>query len=165
MIFETENVLVRKLVSSDLQAFHKMQSNPEVMQFTTGVVKNLEEHKIELDDLISKYNLADNNFWIYAIESKSDTAFIGTVALVKDAGNDEIGYRFLQEYWGKGYGTETCQGLIYYCKKKNFKKLTAYAVDANIASQKILEKLDFKFVRRQIAEDLQLSEIKYELHL
>jgi len=165
MIFETENLLIRKLVSSDLQAFHKMQSNFKVMQYTTGIVKNLEEHKIELEQLISKYNFIDNTFWIYGIERKSDSKFIGTVALIKDAGNDEIGYRFLEEYWGRGYGSETCQGLINYCKKKNFKKLTAYAVDVNIASQRILEKLDFKFVKRQIAEDLQLSEIKYELYL
>jgi RimJ/RimL family protein N-acetyltransferase len=35
MIFETENLLVRKLISSDLEAFHKMQSNPEVLQKAT----------------------------------------------------------------------------------------------------------------------------------
>jgi ribosomal-protein-alanine N-acetyltransferase len=165
MIFETNRVRVRKLIESDLNAFHRMQSNPLVMQYATGIVKSLEAHKIELDDLISKYDVTENSFWIYAIERKTDAAFIGTVALVKDDGNDEVGYRFLQEFWGSGFGTETCQGLIEYCKKKNFKKLTAYAVDANIASQKILEKLHFKFVRRQIAEDLQLSEIKYELYL
>ena len=51
MIFETENLLIRKLVSSDLHAFHKMQSNFKVMQYTTGIVKNLEEHKIELEQL------------------------------------------------------------------------------------------------------------------
>lgn len=165
MIFETNRLHVRKLRESDLNAFHKMQSNPMVMQYTTGVVKELEGHRIEVNELISKYSLAGNSFWIYAIERKKDAAFIGTVALVKNEENDEIGYRFLQEYWGKGFGTEVCQGLINYCKENNFTKLTAYAVDANIASQKILEKLDFKFVKRQIAEDLQLSEIKYELYL
>lgn len=165
MIFETNRLHVRKLRESDLNAFHKMQSNPLVMQYTTGIVKDLEGHRIEVNELISKYTLADNSFWIYAIERKKDAAFIGTVALVKNERNDEIGYRFLEEYWGNGFGTEVCEGLINYCKKNNFIKLTAYAVDANIASQKILEKLHFKFVRKQIAEDLQLSEIKYELYL
>lgn len=165
MIFETENLLVRKLVALDLEAFHKMQSNPKVMQYATGIVKSMEAHKIELNDLISKYDVIDNDFWIYAIERKSDSVFIGTVALIKDDGNDEIGYRFLEGFWGNGFGTETCKGLINYCRENNFKKLTAYAVDANIASQKILEKLDFKFVKKQIAEDLQLLETKYELYL
>ena len=165
MIFETERLIVRKLVAEDLEAFHKMQSNPKVMQYTTGIVKDLDGHKIEIQELISKYDFVGNDFWIYAIVRKRDAVFIGTVALVKDNGNDEIGYRFLEEFWGNGFGTETCKGLIAYCKVNNFEKLTAYALNANIASQKILEKLNFKFVKRQIAEDLQLSEIKYELHL
>lgn len=139
MIFETERLIVRKLATSDLEAFHKMQSNPKVMQYTTGFVKSLEAHKTELEELISKYDVNDNDFWIYAVERKKDTVFIGTVALVKNDGDDEIGYRFLEDFWGNGFGTETCKGLIDYCKRNNFKKLTAYAVDANIASQKILE--------------------------
>lgn len=165
MIFETNRLRVRKLIESDLDAFHKMQSNPLVMQYTTGIIKEFEGHRIELNELISKYTLADNSFWIYTIERKTDAAFIGTCALVKEGNNDEIGYRFLQEYWNNGFGAETCQGLIEYCKKNNYTELTAYAVDANIASQKILEKLHFKFVKRQIAADLQLSEIKHELYL
>lgn len=165
MIFETNRLRVRKLIESDLNAFHKMQSNPLVMQYTTGIVKSLEGHRIEVNELISKYTLVDNSFWIYAIERKTDATFVGTVALVKNGENDEIGYRFLQEYWGKGFGTEVCKGLIDYCKKNNFVKLTAYAVDVNIASKKILEKLHFKIVKKQIAEDLQLPETKYELYL
>tara|TARA_R110001592_G_scaffold105035_1_gene295404 strand:+ start:5468 stop:5965 length:498 start_codon:yes stop_codon:yes gene_type:complete len=165
MIFETNRLLVRKLKETDLNAFHKMQSNLLVMQYTTGITKSLEAHTLELYDLISKYNLVDNSFCIYAIERKLDTAFIGTVALVKDRNDDEIGYRFLQEYWRNGFGTEVCEGLIDYCRKNNFAKLIAYAVDTNIASNKILQKLDFKFVKKQLAEDLQLPETKYELYL
>ena len=102
---------------------------------------------------------------MYAVERKLDTAFVGTIALVKDKNDDEIGYRFLQDYWGDGFGTEVCQGLIEYCRNKNIIKLTAYAVDKNSASKKILQKLNFKMVKKQIAEDLQLPETKYELDL
>ena len=165
MIFETNRLLVRKLIMTDLNAFHKMQSNPLVMQYATGIVKDLEGHKNELSDLISKYDEVNNDFWIYAIVRKFDDAFIGTCAIVKNENDDEIGYRFLQEYWDNGYGTEVCKGIIDYCRKNNFKKLIAYAVDENIASHKILQKLKFKFVKKQIAEDLQMQETKYELYL
>ncbi len=103
MIFETNRLHVRKLTGSDLNAFHKMQSNPLVMQYTTGIIKKLEGHKIELNELISKYSLADNLFWIYAIERKKDAAFVGTCDLVKEGNDDEIGYRFLQEYWNYSF--------------------------------------------------------------
>lgn len=165
MIFETNRLLIRKLKKTDISAFHKMQSNLLVMQYTTGITKSLEAHRVELDDLISKYNELNNDFWIYAIERKLDSVFIGTLALVKNENEDEIGYRFLQEFWRKGFGTEVCEGIINYCRKNNFVKLTAYVVDENIAFHKILQKLNFKFVKKQIAEDLQLQESKYELNL
>jgi len=84
---------------------------------------------------------------------------------VKDNNDDEIGYRFLESFWGNGYGFEVCAGMINYCRVIKLKKLIAYAVDVNLASKKILEKLNFKIVEKRIAEDLQLLETKYELDL
>ena len=104
---------------------------------------------------------------IFAVERKSDHCFLGTIALVKDDfGNDEIGYRFIRQYWNKGYGLEVCRGLIIYTKEKGFKKLIAYVIDKNFASVKILEKLNFKVVEKiRKNKEIQLPETKYELIL
>ena len=165
MIFETERLIVRKLIIDDLHAFHEMQSNPKVMQFADGEVKSLEAHEIELKDLISKYENPKNDFWIYAIIDKSSKNFVGTVALVKDGIDDEIGYRFLEKYWGRGFGSEICEGLITYCKSIGIKKIIGYVVDKNIASAKILEKFNFKVIKKFVSEDINLPETKYELKL
>jgi len=165
MIFETERLIVRKLVLEDLESFHALQSNPKVMQFADGEVKCLEAHTIELKELISKYILANNDFWIYAIVRKSDSKFVGTIALVKDGEDDEIGYRFLEKYWRKGYATETCGGLIHYCKAIGLQRIIGYVVDENRASSKILEKHNFKRRNHFIGKESQLPETKYELYL
>jgi ribosomal-protein-alanine N-acetyltransferase len=165
MIFETERLIVRKLILSDVDSFHKMQSNPNVMQFADGEVKTFDEHSLELSDLIKKYTLEYNDFWIYAIERKLDSKFIGTLALVKDVVDDEIGYRFLEKYWSLGFGSEICAGIIRHSKEIGMKKIVAYVVDENIASAKILEKLNFKIEKKFISIDIQLSETKYELEL
>ncbi len=166
MIFETNRFLVRKLLMSDLEPFHKMQGNPLVMQYITGETKTLSENKKELNKLIQKYTNPQNDFYIYAIERKSDGVFVGSVALVKDPNNeDELGYRFLQKYWNKGYGLEICKGLIGYCKSIGLSKLVGYVVDVNIASAKILEKCNFKIVSKGIEPKLQLPETKYERYL
>ena len=165
MIFETERLLIRKLILADLEPFHQLESNPNVLKYATGEVKNLEENKKELLDLISRYDKHYNDFWIYAIERKSDKIFVGTLALVKDNIDDEIGYRFLEKYWNNGYATEICKATILYFKKIGIKKLVAYVVDENLASAKILEKLDFKVVKKFISEDIKLPETKYELNL
>jgi len=142
-----------------------MQSNPKVMQFADGDVKSLEAHTIELNVLISKYTLADNDFWIYAIVRKSDSKFVGTVALVKDGKEDEIGYRFLERYWGNGYATEICGGLIAYCKSIGLQKIIGYVVDKNSVSVRILERFKFKKVTQFIGKESQLPESKYEVYL
>lgn len=147
MIFETKRLVVRKLLMTDLMAFHEMQSNPKVMQYVQGDVKTLDEHQKELKYVISKYKEEGNHFWIYAIILKECNQFLGTVALVKDGTTDEIGYRFLEKYWGKGYGNELVEGLIKFCKNQKFNNLTAYVINENKASSKILERNQFKKIK------------------
>jgi ribosomal-protein-alanine N-acetyltransferase len=165
MIFETERLIVRKLILDDVISFHEMQSNPNVMRFADGGLKTFDEHSQELSDLIKKYALENNDFWIYAIEKKSDSKFIGTLALVKDVIDDEIGYRLLEKYWNHGYAFEICEATVVYCKKIGIKKLVGYVADENVASVKILERLNFKVVKKMINEDIQLPETKYQLEL
>ncbi|ARV13977.1 GNAT family N-acetyltransferase [Polaribacter sp. SA4-12] len=165
MIFETERLLIRKLVLDDLQPFHELESNPLVLKYATGEPKDFDENRNELIELISKYKQPKNDFWIYAIERKIDRCFIGTVALVKDNIDDEIGYRLLEKYWKLGYGSEVCKGLISYCKKIGMKKIIGYVVDENRASAKILVNNNFEIVKKFISDDIKLPETKYELEL
>ncbi|WP_299157235.1 GNAT family N-acetyltransferase [uncultured Tenacibaculum sp.] len=166
MIFETQRLVIRKLELLDLEGFFKLESNPLVLQYATGDVKTLLECEKELKNLIEKYDEENNDFWIYTIEHKLNNEFLGTVALVKDdEGNDEIGYRFIQEYWGNGYATEICEALINYCKSIGMKKLIGCVVDENIASAKILERFNFKEVEKFVSDDIGLPETKYELVL
>jgi len=164
MIFETERLLIRKLVLDDLQPFHELESNPLVLKYAIGKPKTFNDNKKELIALISKYNQPKNDFWIYAIERKTDKSFIGTVALVKDNFDDEIGYRFLEKVWKLGYGSEICKGLISYCKKIGMKKIIGYVVNKNRASLKILENNNFKIICIFINDENQ-QETKYELDL
>ena len=86
--------------------------------------------------------------------------------MVKDEeGNDEIGYRFIERYWGNGFATELCEGLIQYCKSVGMKKLIGCVVDENIASAKILERFNFVVIEKFISDDIGLPETKYELIL
>jgi len=166
MIFETKRLLIRKLQVVDIETFYELESNPKVLQYATGEPKNLEESKEDLKQLIARYTNKKNDFWIYAIERKSDNEFVGTVALVKDEeGNDEIGYRFIERYWGNGFATELCEGLIQYCKSVGMKKLIGCVVDENIASAKILERFNFVAIEKFISDDIGLPETKYELIL
>ena len=165
MIFETERLFVRKLVLTDFEAFHEMQSNKNVMHFVRAKSMTYEENKKDLNDVIEKYDKPTNDFWIYAVERKLDNTFVGTVAFVKDDKEDEIGYRFLEKYWGNAYGSEIIDGMIIFAKKIKLPSLIAYVSPDNIASEKIIKNANFEFVESVICEDLQIPENKYILKL
>ena len=166
IIFETEILLVRRLKMSDIRPYHEMQSNPKVMQYVTGEVQTEKEHLIELERLIGFYDREDNDFWIYAIERKVDNEFVGTLAFIKDnEGDDEIGYRFLEKYWGLGYGSDLCKASVVYCSSIGMPKLIGYVINLNVASAKILKKCNFEYVSDRIDTITKLPETKYQLLL
>ena len=166
IIFETEILLVRRLKMSDIRPYHEMQSNPKVMQYVIGEVQTEKEHLIELERLIGFYDEENNDFWIYAIDRKLDNQFIGTVAFIKDdEGDDEIGYRFLEKYWGLGYGSNLCKASVGYCSSIGMPKLIGYVINLNVASAKILKKCNFEYVSDGIDSDSKLPEKKYQLLL
>ena len=166
IIFETEILLVRRLKMSDIKPYNEMQSNPKVMQYVTGEVQTEKEHLIELNRLIGFYNKEGNDFWIYAIDRKLDNQFIGTVGFCKDKeGDDEIGYRFLEKYWGLGYGSDLCKASVVYCSSIGMPKLIGYVINLNVASAKILKKCNFEYVCDGIDPDSKLPEKKHQLLL
>jgi len=166
LIFETNRFYVRKLIKEDLVAFHEMHENVNVMRYVSQKVMTYEENEKDLNQLIAFYDKQDNDFWIYAVVKKLDNSFVGTVALVKDKNNDnEIGYRFLEKYWGKGFGNEIVKGLIAYAKKINFLKLIACVSLDNIASEKIIKNNGFELITSYTCDDLKIPERKYKLIL
>ena len=92
--------------------------------------------------------------------------FIGTVGFCKDEeGDDEIGYRFLEKYWGLGYGSDLCKASVVYCSSIGMPKLIGYVINLNVASAKILKKCNFDYVRDGIDSNTKLPEKKYQLLL
>jgi len=60
----------------------------------------------------------------------------------------ELGYLFYKKYWGKGYATELTKSCIDFIFNNYSKinRIVAVTYPANIASQKVLEKIGFEFV-------------------
>ncbi len=145
MIFQTTRLKIRKLCPADFPPFHEMHANPNVMRYTTGRPLSKKESRQSLKKCIASYSKPGNDFWVWAVERKSDGTFLGTSAIVE---NNEIGYRFLEKYWGNGYGQELTDGLVKYALEEMCKsQLIAYADTENVASVKILERSRLKFVK------------------
>jgi len=159
MIFETKRLRVRKLKLSDIEAFHKMQSDIEVMRYVTGQVATYDESVEKLKSWIDMYTTKISE-WPFAIEIKENNKFIGICGIIEE---NEIGFRLIKENWGLGYGTEILDGVIMYSRNLGLIKLIAEVIIENESSYKILKRAGFIIKGQRICKEIQLPE--YLMHL
>jgi ribosomal-protein-alanine N-acetyltransferase len=74
---------------------------------------------------------------------------MGGIKLEKNVnGHDnfyDLGYRFLPEYWGKGYATEASRAVVVYAfTTLKLPKICAYIEHDNLASKKVAEKVGLR---------------------
>jgi RimJ/RimL family protein N-acetyltransferase len=151
----------------DFDQFHKLQSNPNVMRYTGDLPKSADVDRENLSHVIACYDKTDNDFWVWAVEQKSDCKLVGTCALLKTTATpnqqaeDEIGYRFIEDFWGNGYATEITHGLMHFAFTEFGKEeLVAEVDELNIASVKILEK-QMNFIQAYYSEKYKSNDRKY----
>nr|HPI79414.1 GNAT family protein [Cyclobacteriaceae bacterium] len=72
---------------------------------------------------------------------KMDNKLIGSVGVVNDRGNVQVGYIMSPTVWNNGYATEAVSGLL---KKlttwKGVYRIWTFVDTGNVASQKVLQK-------------------------
>jgi len=73
---------------------------------------------------------------------------------VKAREKAELGYWIGKPYWGKGYASFAVHNLLSYAfTRLQLQKVYAHVLDYNIASQKVLQKNGFIFIREFIEYD------------
>jgi len=145
IIFETERLLVRQFTMNDADAFFRMNSSPDVMQYIRPV-KNQQETDHFLQSNILLYQ-EQPLYGRWLAEEKSTGQFIGSFALIPIDGTSkmQIGYSLMPEFWGKGYATElTIEGLKYTFTKTAIEIIYGVTEEPNTGSQNVLLKAGFK---------------------
>ena len=147
----TERLILRKITLDDMDDLFLLDSNPEVMKYV-GVqpFTNKEQTLKLIESLLNQYE--KNGTGRLAVIEKETNKFIGWsgIKLLTDEVNGfknvyELGYRFLPEFWGKGYATESAQAsLDLGFNQLNADKIYAYADVENQSSNHILTKLGFE---------------------
>ncbi len=147
----TERLILRKLTEDDVDHIFLLDSNPEVMRYVGALpITQKEESAKMLENIISQYER--NGTGRLAVIEKESNQFIGWsgIKLLTDEVNGfknvyELGYRFLPEFWGKGFATESAlASLDLGFNQLNADKIYAYADVGNESSNRILTKLGFE---------------------
>lgn len=165
---ETERLILREFELSDADGMFELDSNPNVHLFVGNrPVKHIEESVDYIKFVQKQYAALGIGRW--AVVLKETNEFIGWsgIKYITDEINNhkdfyELGYRFIEKHWGKGYASEAGIAFVDYAfNEMKVEKLYAYADAGNENSRKVLEKLGFHFVNSfEYNEEL---EVWYEL--
>ena len=122
----------------------ELNSDPEVIKYAESTpARNIQEARERLEQgPLSDYK--EHGYGRFAVESKETGNVIGFCGIkyLPEIELPEIGYRFLKEYWGKGFGTEAARACVGFARDDlAIKKLVALIVPENTASIRIAEKL------------------------
>lgn len=148
IIFQSPRLYFREFTKDDLQFLYELNSNPNVIKYVHEPSPTLENVTDILHNVIlPQYKLYGHGRW--AVHLKSNNKFIGWCGLkyVKDKDEIDLGYRFKEDYWGKGYGYEAAKATIEYgFSSLKLKHIVATVLQENIASWKIMEKCGMQYI-------------------
>ena len=144
VIIETERLYMRLFEDSDTDValIFGLNSDPEVIRYTHDPIRDRSHAREILQQVIlPQYTLYRHGRW--AVHLRSDLSFLGWCGLKYRPEVDEVdlGYRFTQAAWGRGYATESAAAAIRYgFEKLGLERITGHAMPANTASCKVMEK-------------------------
>ena len=145
---KSERLGFRSFKETDLDLFHKMNSDPEVMKYFPSVLD-----KEETLSLMNKINahINEHGFGFYAVDLLSEDTFIGFIGLKRpnfDADFTpcvEIGWRLDKKYWNRGLATEgSARCLDYALSHLNLSEVYSFTSLLNKASERVMQKIGMK---------------------
>ena len=107
VVIETDRLLLRKFTEDEATLLYELNPDPEVIRYTHDPIADVDHAKNVLNEVIlPQYVLYNHGRW--AVRLKSNLEFIGWCGLkyLSETNEVDLGYRFMQKFWGKGYATE-----------------------------------------------------------
>lgn len=139
---ETERLKHRAFTVDDASDFFALNGNPDVMQLTgEPILTSLKEAR----DAIANYPDFDEvGYGRWACIHKKTGMIIGFCGLkyLHELNAVDVGYRFLPEYWGRGFATEACSAsLAFGFETLCLDEIVGFVLPKNVASIRVLEKV------------------------
>jgi ribosomal-protein-alanine N-acetyltransferase len=143
---ETERLLLRRVVVTDVPEIKALRGNPETMKFIPRPLVTTDEQALEHFKMIDE-KIENNTGINWAITVKGNPKLIGIIGhyrIQPENHRCEIGYMILPEYNGQGITTEAIKAVLEY----GFEDLNMHSIEAvidpdNVASERVLQKNGF----------------------
>lgn len=164
---ETQRLYFRPLITEDDTHLFKLDSNHEVHTYLgKNPVTDIQQVRDVIENIQWQY--AEFGIGRMAVILKETGEFIGWAGLKRERNLTQygiyydLGYRFMPQYWGKGYATEAAKAFVEYgFNIMNLEKINAYADAGNGNSRSVLEKTGLKLI--ETFDDNGTESVWYEM--
>lgn len=151
VVAETTRLVLREFESEDAAFILALLNSPSWLHnIGDRHVRTITEAQEYIDNRI-RSSYAYNGFGFYGVLLKEQEQLIGLCGIVKRDELEEVdlGFAFLPEYEGKGYGFESATAVVQ-LSHIQFKipRLIAVTLPNNDKSIRLLKKLGFEFERK-----------------
>jgi RimJ/RimL family protein N-acetyltransferase len=162
-INNSERLKFRLMGIDDAQALWALDQDPEVMKFLNGgKPTSMQQVNSVFIPRMKKYRNSELGWGIWQVSNKVSDEYLGWILIrpmsfFTDAPNTkdlEIGWRFFQSTWGKGYATEAAIAIKdAVVTHSDVTHVSALAVADNLASVGVMKKMGMGFVRAYLHKD------------
>ena len=144
----TERLTLREVTHDDAAFILELLNTPKFIKYIGDRgVRSIEDARRYIDErYLASYR--DNGYGLYGVVENASGKLIGACGFVRrdTLPGPDIGFSFLPEFEGKGYGFESATAVIEYGRDVlGFDKVLAITSLDNAASEKLLTKLGFTF--------------------
>jgi len=157
IITQTKRLILREMETSDAEQAFLLNSDPEVIKFT-GDKPFISVQ--EAEEFLRNYSDYERNgFGRWAVIIKESNKFIGWCGLKLNEDNHvDLGFRFFQNEWGKGYATESSiASLEYGFNTLGLNEIIGRASLQNTTSISVLKKLNMSFWKKDSCKGIENS--------
>jgi RimJ/RimL family protein N-acetyltransferase len=148
----TPRLLAEAIAPLHFPDVHRLHCDPRVMQTLSADGKPLSEEatRESVRQAVSHWREHGFGFWVF--HRKKDGAFIGRGGLktyqIDGRNIIALAYAVLSAFWNKGFATEMARAsLDVGFDSLGFPEIASWTLPGNLASQRVLEKLGFRYER------------------
>jgi len=157
IILETKRLILRHQIIEDLDHLWALYCNPNITKYIPDAPRSREETKEELEWHMHGHP-KHPELGLWATIHKETGRFIGRCGLlpwtIEKQYDVEVAYTIVEEYWGRGLGTEAAQGILQYgFEQLNLSRLICLIDPENIPSQKVAKNIGMTF-EKEARDDL-----------
>jgi len=147
MKIETRRLVIRSFSETDVEAFASIVSDPMVMRYIAdGRTLTIEEAGVYIRSCLNSQE--EFGYARYAVTRKETQELMGFCGYALINGEIDLGWRYATKWWNQGFGTEAASAVLDYgINMLKLPLIVGYAFTVNIASIRIMKKIDMNFDR------------------